>query len=109
MRGTVLETCSLEKIFICRCKNIRNRTPYGVGGEAGEAAPPTLATEGGCGPECLSRRTLMLAGSAEGVSSDVLQKLTGSCSIASNVPGFAAARARHEDDREELRDRPKNI
>ena len=47
MRGTVLETCSLEKIFICRCKNIRNRTPYGVGGEAGEAAPPTLATEDG--------------------------------------------------------------
>ena len=64
---------------------------------------------GWVGAGCLSRRTLMLAGSAEGVSSDVLQKLTGSCTIASNVPGFAAARARHEDDREELRDRPKNI
>jgi hypothetical protein len=43
--GAILETCSLENFFVCRCKNTRDRTPVCVGSEAGEAATPVFAAD----------------------------------------------------------------
>jgi hypothetical protein len=38
--GAILETCCLEKIFVCRCEYFRNRTPDSGGGKVGETATP---------------------------------------------------------------------